>query len=187
MRSGNLTRMSLSWSFWSISGCWTISRSPTVFCSSGRLSASRSATVPAASLMSAVDVRDRVGAVLQPGDQHLEVLHRLVELLLVLDRRVEHGVEVLDHLADRLVAVGQCRRERGGLVEDVVDGAALTLEDRDERRRDVVDLLRVQRPKQRPESADQRVQVQRRLGSLDREWCRREAAACRLSPRLSSR
>ncbi len=83
----------------------------TVLCSSGRLSASRSAMVPAASLMSATEEAMGSAAVVQLGDQRLEVLHRLVELLLVLDRGVEHGVEVLDHLADRLIAVGQRRRQ----------------------------------------------------------------------------
>ena len=39
--------------------------------------------------------------------------------------------------------------------------------------RDVVDLVRVQRPEQRPETADQRVEIERRLGVRQRDECRR--------------
>ena len=52
----------------------------------------------------------RIGMVLQPGDQSLEIVDGLVELLPVLDRDVQHGVEVLDHLADRLVTLGDLGR-----------------------------------------------------------------------------
>ena len=91
--------------------------------------------VPAASLMSATERRDRIGTVLQAGDQLLEVDDRLVELLLVLDGGVQHVVQVADDLADGLIAVGQRGRELPRLVQDVVDGAALALEDRDDRLR----------------------------------------------------
>ena len=58
------------------------------------------------------DVRDpgrqRFGMVLQPGDQLLEVVDGLVEVLAVFDRGVQHDVEVLDHLADRLRHARRC-------------------------------------------------------------------------------
>ena len=66
-----------------------------------------------------------------------------------------------------------------GLVEDVVDGAALALEDRDDRLGDVVDLVGVQRAEQRPEAADQRVEVERGLGALDRDGAARGQLADR--------
>jgi hypothetical protein len=66
-----------------------------------------------------------------------------------------------------LVPVGQRRRQRRGLVEDVVDRAPLPLEDRDDRLGNVVDLVRIERPEDGPEPADQRVKVQCRLGVLD--------------------
>src|SRR6516165_5440192 len=77
-------------------------------------------------------------------------------------RGVQDDVQVLDHLADRLITLAELRGQLRGLVEDIVDGAALALEHRDQRRRDGVDLLRVQRPKQRFETTDERVEVQRR-------------------------
>ena len=104
-------------------------------------------------------------------------------------RGVEHGVEVLDDLADRLVALGQRRGQLRGLVEDVVDGAALALEHRDDRLRDGVDLVRVERPEQRPEPTDQRVEVERRLGARQRDGAarRQDLVSPSPSPRLSSR
>ena len=119
--------------------------------------------------MCAVAVGERIGPVLQPADENLEFVDGLVELVPVLDRGVQHGVQVGDHLADRLVAFGQAIGELRGLVEDVVDGAALALEDGDDRRGDAVDLLRIQRPEQRLEATDQRVEVQRRLGACQRD------------------
>jgi hypothetical protein len=116
---------------------------------------------------------DRVGPVLQTGDQPLEVDQRVVELLLVLDGGLQHGVEVTDHLADGLITVGQRRRQRRGLVEDVVDGAALALEDGDDRLGDVVDLLWVECPEQRPEAADQGIEVECRFGAVDRDGAAR--------------
>ena len=97
-----------------------------------------------------------------PVIRSLEVVDGLVEFLAMSDRGVQHGVQVLDHLADRLVAFGNVRSQLRGLVEDVVDGAALTLKHGDDGRRDGVDLFRIQRPEQRLETTDQRVEVQRR-------------------------
>ena len=94
--------------------------------------------------------RQLVTVVLQPGDEHLEVVDGLVEFLAVPNRRVQHDVQVLDHLADRLVTLADLRSQLRGLFEDVVNGAALTLEHGDQRRR-----LRSGRcgPRARPRSA----------------------------------
>ena len=100
--------------------------------------------------------------VAQPGDQFLEVVDGLVELLAMPDRGVQHDVQVLDHLADRLVAFSKVRGQLRGLVEDVVDGAALTLKHGDDRRRDGVDLFRLERAEQWLETTDQGVEIQRR-------------------------
>ena len=100
--------------------------------------------------------------VLQPGDQSLEVVDGLVELLPMFGRDVQHGVQVLDHLPDRLVTIGDLAGRLRGLVEDVVDGAALTLKDGDDGRRDGVDLVRIERTEQRLETTEQGVEIQRR-------------------------
>ncbi len=83
--------------------------------------------------MCAVALSEGSGPVFQPGDEHLEFVDRLVELFSVPNRGVQHRVQVGDHLTDRLVAFGQPVSQLRGLVEDVVDGAALALEDGDDR------------------------------------------------------
>lgn len=80
----------------------------------------------------------------------------------MLDRGVQHDVQVLDNLTDRLIALRDLAGQLRGLVEDVVYGATLPLEDGDERVGDVVHLRGIQRPKHRLETTDQRVQIQGR-------------------------
>ncbi len=50
----------------------------------------------------------------------------------------------------------------------------------------VLTLSRIQRPEQRAEAADQRVEVEGGFGWGDRDGAACRAAACRSSPRLSS-
>ena len=66
--------------------------------------------VPAASLMSATELAIGSARFFRPVISFSKFDDRLVELLLVLDGGVQHGVQVADHLSDGLVAVGQ----RGG-------------------------------------------------------------------------
>ena len=77
-----------------------------------------------------------------------------------------------------LVPVGQRRRERRGLIKDVVDRPALALKDRHDRLGNVVDLVRIKCAKHRSESADQCVKVQRRFGALDRDRAARRQPLC---------
>ena len=65
-------------------------------------------------------------------------------------------------LPDQLITVGQCVRQRRGLRQERVDRSALALQGGNQLSGQRIYLIRVQRPKQRPEAADQRVQVQRR-------------------------
>ena len=53
--------------------------------------------------------------------------------------------------------------------EQALDGAALALEDLDDLEGDPVDVGRATAPEQRPEAAEQRGQVQRRLGLGERD------------------
>jgi hypothetical protein len=68
-----------------------------------------------------------------------------------------------------LVTLSELRGQLRGVVENVVDGAALTLEHGDEGLRKGVDLVRVQRPEHRLETTDQRVEVQRGRGPRHRD------------------
>ena len=69
-----------------------------------------------------VGVGDRVGdiglAFCQPVDQLRQRRHRLVELVALFAQRSEHGVEVVDDLADQQIAVGQGVGQRCGLVRN---------------------------------------------------------------------
>src|SRR5438445_13689309 len=87
----------------------------------------------------------------------------------MLDGRRQHGVQVGDYFAYRLVLVSQRCSERSGLVEDVVDGGALALEHGDYRLGDPVDLVGIQRLEQRTKPTEQSVQIQGRLGVLNRD------------------
>lgn len=68
-----------------------------------------------------------------------------------------------------MVPVGQRCRQRGGLVEDVVDGGALPLEHGDDRGGDAVDLVWVQRLEEWAKPAEQSVEIQGRMGVLERD------------------
>ena len=58
--------------------------------------------------------RDRVAVLGQAGDQLLQLVDAGVELRALLVDRAQHGVEVVDHVADQLVAGGQALGERAG-------------------------------------------------------------------------
>ncbi len=107
--------------------------------------------------------------VCQALHQFGERVDRLGELVALVAQRPEHGVEVDDDLPDQLVAVGQRVRQRRGLGEERADRSALPLECRDQLAGQRVDLVGIQRPEQRPEPADQRVQIQRRRGAGQRD------------------
>lgn len=114
-------------------------------------------------------VSQRVGTIGQPGNQLFELVDGVVEIVLVANGGVQHDVEVLNDLTDRLVPVRQPRSQLRGLPENVVDGAAFTLEHLDDRGRDGVDLLRFHGPEKRFEAAYQRIEVQRRLSTRQRD------------------
>ena len=114
---------------------------------------------------------DRVGAVLQPGDQLLEVLSRVSSnccwCLTVVSSTV---FRLLDHLADRLVAIGQRRRSADAVWSRMslmvppwpwkivmIDWAML------------LTLSGSSARNSGPEPADQRVEVERGLGAFERD------------------
>ena len=75
--------------------------------SKGRSSPSRSARVPAALLICAAAAAKGIGPVLQSGDQHLELVDGLVESFWCLTVVASTVFRLCDHLADRLVPLGQ--------------------------------------------------------------------------------
>ena len=102
-------------------------------CSSGRLSASRSATVPAASLMCAVPAASGSARFFSPVISFSKlstVSSNCCWCLTVVSSTVFRFLITSPIAWSRSASAdGQLR----GLVEDVVDGAALALEDRDDR------------------------------------------------------
>ena len=78
-------------------------------------------------------------------------------------------VEVVDHLADQLVAVGQGRGQRRRLLQQALDRAALALQHLDQVHAQLVDLLGLQRLEERLEAVEERGEVERGAGLLDRD------------------
>ena len=111
--------------------------------------------------------RDRVPVLGQPGDQLLQLVDAGRELRAALASTVrQHRVEVGDHVTDELVAFAQRRRERAGVGQHVRQRPTLALQQLDDGAADRVDLVGVQALEHRPQSAQQRIEIQRRLGVL---------------------
>ena len=133
-----------------------------------RASVSRSATDAAAALMYAVPGRDVGPAVGQARDEVGELVQAVGELVVALGEGAQNRVQVGDHLADELIASCQRRCQRRGLRQHRRDGAALTLEHPQQFAGQRVDLVGIQRTEQRPETADQRVDVEGGGGPRER-------------------
>jgi hypothetical protein len=117
---------------------------------------------------------DRLPVLGQAGDQRLQRADQLRELLVARVHRLEHRVQIVDHLADHLVAVGERVGQRRRAGEQALDGAALALQHLDDLERELVHLLRIESGEQRLEPVEQHGEVERRAGALDRD-----RAACR--------
>jgi hypothetical protein len=110
------------------------------------------------------------GAVLgESAHQALQCHQGGVELPRALPHHREDLVEAGDHLADHLVAVGERRGQPCGARQQAVDGAALTLEDRDDLAAQRIDVVRVEELEQRLEAVEQQGQVERRGGVVEVE------------------
>ena len=83
--------------------------------------------------------------------------------------RGQRGGEVVDHVADQLVAVGEAVGERGGVGQQLLDGAALALQHLHQVHAQLVDLLGVERLEQRLEPVEERGQVEGRRGPGHRD------------------
>ena len=81
----------------------------------------------------------------------------------------QHRAEVVDDVADELVAVGERVGQRGRAGQQAADRAALALQGADDVHRQRVDLLGVERGEQRLEAVEQHGEVERRRGVLDRD------------------
>ncbi len=115
-------------------------RGARLLCSNGRSAPGRLGFPRAAD---APPPRPRGSALFSPviSTSSLSTVHKF---RLMLDGGGQHGAFVVDDLTYRMVPVGQRCRQRGGLVEDVVDGGASPLEHGDDRGGDAVDLVWVQ-------------------------------------------
>ena len=140
------------------------------------------------SIVQCVDRRaDGVTVVRQPGDQLLELIDSAGELGAILGQGADNGVEVVDQLLDGVVVVGQRIRERRRLGEQRVEGAALALKDLDQRVGQRVDIVRIQALDNRFESAEQQIEIQRRLGAVERNLAACGQALVEPGPSTSSR
>ena len=98
----------------------------------------------------------------RPCDEFGQLVQAFGELIVTLGEGAQHRVQVGDDLADELIAAGQCGRQRRGLGQHRRDGAALALEHPEQFAGQRVDLIGIQRAEQRPEPADQCVDVEGR-------------------------
>src|ERR1044072_8457756 len=96
-----------------------------------------------------------------PGHQLLDLYDQRGQLVAAGVDRLERAVEVVDHLADDLVLVGDRGRERRGVGQQRLDRAALALKDLDDLVGQLVDVVRRQRAEQRLEAVEQLGEVQR--------------------------
>ena len=107
---------------------------------------------------------DRVAAVVQRGDQLLQLIDAGVELRALRVDGAEHGVEVGDDVPDELVTGGEGLGERPGAGEEFRQRPAVALQQLDDRVADLVDLRAVETLQDGPQATKQGVEVQRRLG-----------------------
>ncbi len=127
---------------------------------------------------------DRVAALSEPGHQLLQLVDAGVELSALLIDRAEHRVEVVDDVADELVSRSEVLGERAGGGQQIRQRTALTLQQFEDGVAHLVDLGAVETLEYRPQTPEQRVEIQRRLGVLLGDGCAREAAcAVRLGRR----
>ena len=91
------------------------------------------------------------------------------QCVVVLRDRGQQRAEAVDHLVERVVALGEVGGEIGRLLDQVVDAGALSLQHADDLVGQVVDLLRGQPAEQWPEAVEQRGQADRGLGAVLRD------------------
>ena len=84
---------------------------------------------------------DRVAVLLQPADERAERLDQPGQLLVAVADVVEHQRQVVDEVADHLVAVGEGRRDRRRVGEQPLQRPALALEHLDDLVRQLVDVF----------------------------------------------
>ena len=121
-----------------------------------------------------------------PGELR-QLVQTFGELVVAGGEGAQHGVQVGDDLADELIAAGQRGGQRRGLGQHRRDGAALALEHLEQFAGQRVDLVGVQRSKQRPEAADQGVDVERGGGPGQRNRLSRLQFATEPGPSSSDR
>ena len=129
--------------------------------------------------MYATPVGDVGLALGQAGHELRQLVQAVGELIVAGGEGAQHGVQVGDHLADQLIAAGQRRGQRRGLGQHRGDGAALALEHLEQFAGQRVDLVGIQRAEQRPEAADERVDVERGRGPGQRDRLSRLQSAHR--------
>ena len=104
----------------------------------------------------------------KPVHEFGQRVDRFAELLALTAQRSQHGVEVDDHLPDQLIAVGQRVGQRRGLRQKRADRRALALERRDQLPAQGVDLSGSSARNNGRKPPISGVQIQRRLGAVER-------------------
>jgi hypothetical protein len=110
--------------------------------------------------------RDWVATLRQSCHQLLQLVNAGVELGALLIDGAEHGVQVVDHVADELVSGSEVLGERAGVGQQVRQRATLTLQQLEDGVAHLVDLAAVEAFEHRSQSAEQRIEIQRGLGVL---------------------
>ena len=113
----------------------------------------------------------------QAGEQLLKLVHAGVELGALLVDGAEHGVEVVDHLADELVARREILGEGAGGRQEAGQRAALALQQLHDCAADLVDLGSVEALEDWLQSAEEGIQVERGLRVLPRDGASRRDLA----------
>ena len=121
--------------------------------------ASRSAIDPAAASVYAKAFEMSVLRSASPCTSSDNERHGGVEPIGLVAERAEQHVEVVDDLTDELVPIGQRVGHDRRLLQKRSDGGALTLQSRNQLAAELIDLLGIQCPKQRLETADHRIQI----------------------------
>src|SRR6478609_8635955 len=112
---------------------------------------------------------DRVAVLLQPADERAERLDQPGELLVAVGDVVEHQRQVVDEVADDLVAVGERRGDRRRVREQTLQRSALPLEHLDELVRQLVDVVGRERLEERLEAVEEHREVERGRGPRHRD------------------
>src|SRR5690606_2386991 len=130
---------------------------------------------------------DRLPGGRQPRHELLQPHDQLVQLRRSLVDRGQHRVEVVDHLPDHLVLLGDRGGQRRGALQQALHRAALALQDLDDLVRQLVHVVRRERAEQRLEAVEQLVQVQRGRGAFERDRVARLQRATRRAVALFQR